>query len=72
MKGCSSNSGTVYLSLGSFFRHIKMNYFAASLTFVALENFISSSTFHNKIKITILIKSLSVVISKGTLPKSSS
>jgi len=49
-----------------------MNYFAASLTFVALENFISSSTFHNKIKITILIKSLSVVISKGTLPKSSS
>ena len=40
MKGCSSNSGTVYLSLGSFFRHIRMNYLAASLTFVAFENFI--------------------------------
>ena len=42
---CSKSYGTVYLSRGSFFRQIRMNYFAASLIFVAFENLISSSTY---------------------------
>ena len=63
MKGCSSSSATVYLSLGSFFKQIRMNSLASLLMGVAFENLISSST--------ILMKSRSLLISKGTLPNNS-
>ena len=43
-KGCSSNSGRVKRSLGSFYKQIRMNSLACSETFVAFENLISSYT----------------------------
>ena len=43
--GCSINSGRVYLSRGSFYRHIRMKSLASSDTFVTFENFISSYIF---------------------------
>ena len=43
-KGCSSSSGTVYRSRGSFSRQFRIKSFPSSLIFVIFENFISSST----------------------------
>ena len=40
MKGCYNNSGTVYLSRGSFFKQISMKSFPYYDTAINFENFI--------------------------------